>query len=137
MTSIQAALVRRPRLLPAAVPVMPLALVLATLAMASPAASAPKCPATGQSYSVAGLVKKTDTTNDGRAFYSILPSRHSACGSSEDDTIAVYPDAAVSSCSVGKHAKARGAYSFQCTEDPVFGGAVCVATLNNATLACK
>jgi hypothetical protein len=137
MTSILAALVFKPRLLQAAVPVAPLALALATLAMVSPAASASKCPATGQPYSVAGIVKKTDTTNDGRTFYSILPSRHSGCGSSEDDTIAVYPDAPAASCSAGQHAKARGAYSFQCTEDPVFGGAVCVAALNNATLACK
>jgi hypothetical protein len=137
MTSILAALVLKPRLLPTAVSVVPLALALATLAMVSPAASAPKCPATGQPYNVAGIVKKTDTTNDGRTFYSILPSRHSGCGSSEDDTIAVYPDAPVVSCSAGAHAKARGSYSFQCTEDPVFGGAVCVAHLNNATLVCK
>jgi hypothetical protein len=137
VTSILAALVLKPRLLPAAVPVVPLALAFATLAMVSPAASAPKCPATGQPYSVAGIVKKTDTTNDGRTFYSILPSRHSGCGSSEDDMIAVYPDAAAAACSVGSHAKARGTYSFQCTEDPVFGGPVCVARLNNAALACK
>jgi hypothetical protein len=100
----------------------------------TPVFAAAACPANGAPYSIKGVVKQVSTTNSGQTYYSIL---HPRCGSSEDNTIAVYPAAPEAACDVGKHASAKGTYSMDCPSDADAFGGVCVALLNNATISCK
>jgi hypothetical protein len=120
--------------MPSLKPVIFAAIMVAGWLASAPSMAAHVCPANGKTYKVRGVVKSVNTTHDGQAYYNVVAAH---CGSSEDDTIAVYPATPVTSCVAGKQATARGRYDFKCVDQGDLLGGVCIASLSNANLSCR